>query len=231
MTGTGGELSGDKPRRSGSRERWYDKPGRHERDLHDFYIEPPWTVDLLLDAEVFPGPIYDPACGSGTIVKQCRARGMDAYGSDLVSRPFFPAGGVDYTLPGPFIGTARTVMSNPPYGVAELFVRRALEQAEDKVAMLMQAKFLFSERRHRLFAQHPPARVYVLSSRPSMPPGLAYLAGEVAAEGGKMDFVWLVWERGHRWPTECRWLVRATRPQRRKKKPAQSPAPVDGGLL
>jgi len=56
-------------------------------------------------------------------------------------------------------------------------------------------------------ADTPLARVYLLTPRPSMPPGQVIEAGE-KPEGGKQDFVWLVWRRGYVGPPELRWLHR-----------------------
>jgi len=53
----------------------------------------------------------------------------------------------------------------------------------------------------------PLARVYLLTPRPSMPPGQVILAGEKPG-GGTQDFVWLVFERDHVGPAHLRWLRR-----------------------
>ena len=179
-------------------------PRRITLETLDFFIEPDWTVDLLLDAEDFPATIWDPACGSGTIVKRCIARGLEAVGSDIAGRAF---GGVqDFLAPEyDFINVA-TIMCNPPYKIADQFITRALTVATNKVAMLVQAKFPYSQRRHALFSKCPPARLYFLSTRPSMPPGEKLLAGTVEAKGGKLDYLWMVWDSQHSGPTECRWL-------------------------
>jgi hypothetical protein len=55
-------------------------------------------------------------------------------------------------------------------------------------------------RRNNLYRIHPPRFVLALADRPSMPPG----GTDIKAEGGTMDYCWLVWERGYRGPTEWR---------------------------
>jgi hypothetical protein len=50
-------------------------------------------------------------------------------------------------------------------------------------------------------------RVYLLTPRPSMPPGQVILRGEEPG-GGKQDFVWLVFSQQHKGPPELRWLHR-----------------------
>jgi hypothetical protein len=198
VTGTGGEISGGGVR-------YYAEPRTHKRHTLDFYTEPRWTVDLLLAAEAIRGPVLDPACGAGTIVKACLAHGIVAAGSDIAERPFGECGidflGISAKPP------ATTIICNPPYALAEQFARRALEVATDKVALLLQSKFPYSQRRYDFFAEHPPARIYFLSTRPSMPPGDKLIAGTVEAKGGKLDYLWMVWDRRHpRTPTTVGWL-------------------------
>src|SRR5208282_5190194 len=60
-----------------------------QRDQHDWYIEPEWTSARLFKEVVFRGPVYDPACGSGRIVKAAREAGYQADGSDIVRRSEF----------------------------------------------------------------------------------------------------------------------------------------------
>lgn len=199
---TGGEISNTSTRR------YYSEPRTHARHVEDWYIEPAWTVELLLAAEPFTGGIWDPACGSGTIVATAIACGLTAVGTDLVDRGF--GSRHDFLLdlaPLPFGGVAN-IVCNPPYRIADKFIERALRVAERKVAMLVQSKFPYSQRRHALFTTHPPARLCFLSTRPSMPPGEKLLAGTLKPEGGKLDYLWMVWDRAHRGPTECRWLKR-----------------------
>lgn len=182
------------------------------RDALDWYIEPRWTVDLLLDEERFAGNIWDPACGSGVILKACAERyGIDRVtGSDIADRG---VGGVqDFLAADTAFVNVDNIITNPPYAHAEAFVRRALETARRKVAVLVQAKFTYSQARHALFTARPPARLYFLSSRPSMPPGELLLAGKIKPEGGKLDFLWIVWDAGrHDRVTEARWLMRGAR--------------------
>lgn len=199
MTGTEGEISGRK-------RRFFDLPRESQaRDAHDFYIEPRWCVDLLLDAVSFEGNVWDPACGCGTIPKACAARGLEAAGSDLVDRGYGER--LDFLAPMRTVFDVDNIVTNPPYGaVAEAFIRRAVTIATRKVAVLVQAKFPYSQTRYRLFMEHPPARLLFLSWRPSMPPGELLLAGKIKPEGGKMDFLWVVWDRAHVGPTTCGWL-------------------------
>ena len=204
-----------------------------ERDALDWYVEPPEVVDALLDAEDFSGHIvWDPSCGRGNILDRCALRGLETFGSDVADRG---ARGRhtwtrrDFLREPPALcpeyfpdGKPLAIVNNPPYGrlepnmprgdtYAERFVRRALDPAlgADKVAMIVNGKFLWSESRWRLFgADHPPTQILFCSDRPSMPPGheLPRLLAEGRAfKGGAIDYVWLLWVRGAA-PRPPRWL-------------------------
>lgn len=186
--------SGPKPRRA------------HPADPNDFFIEPAWCVEALLDAERFVGDILDPACGSGTIPRVARARGLHARGEDIVARD-----GVtivsDFLQPlAEVVVCVDNIICNPPYRLAEPFIRRALQITTRKVAMIVQEKFLYSGQRHALFTGTPLARLYFLSDRPSMPPGDKYLAGEIEAKGGSVNYCWLVMSHDHQGPPTAHWL-------------------------
>jgi hypothetical protein len=180
-----------------------------ERDDLDFYIENKWCSELLLKLPIFKGitVIYDPCQGSGNIVDSADELGFDAFGDDLspdrCSPDTGPADFFDMTaarFSGCFQKGATAIVSNPPYGraeTAERFIRHALTFRDcPLVAIFVEARFLFSDKRHGLFAhEHPPTCIAFLSSRPSCPPGDAYLRGEIKATGGTQQYVWLIYDR------------------------------------
>lgn len=162
----------------------------HERHATDWYVDPSWCTDLLLDRIPFSGPTHDPCCGSGTIPKAIAARHnivQDYSGSDLVYRGYGEGGRDFLSDPGPYTN----LIFNPPYKIAEQFILHAVGIAKGKVAALVNLKFLASQgRRQRLFKPHPPMAVLILSRRPSMPPG----GSGIEAKGGTADYCWLVWD-------------------------------------
>jgi hypothetical protein len=163
-------------------------------------------VDSLLDEESdWPEPILDPACGSGNVVRACQARGLKVIGTDIAARGFGRKER-DFLHDEPIIRPA-AIICNPPYKMAVRFIKRALEPGVSKFAMLVGDKFRYSQARwYELFRDHPPARVYVLTRRPSLPPGELYLAGKIDAKGGTKDYEWMVWDRAHTGPTITIWL-------------------------
>ena len=166
-----------------------------ERDPNDWYVEPFECSAALFAMERFEGAIWDPACGSGRIVQEARRAGLQAKGSDLIQRSEFCEVTSDFLA-----GTPRTksanIVSNPPFGIAEEFVHRALAlvRTNGKVAMLLPLVWMagFSTKRDWL-PSSPLRRVYPISPRPSMPPGAVIEAG-VRPGNGTKDFAWFVWQ-------------------------------------
>lgn len=174
-----------------------------QREANEHYVEPSWCSKRLFEEEQFEGGIYDPCCGFGTIVIEALKQGKHAYGSDLVAR------GWDSTrTPCDFLtvkdGRHDNIVCNPPFNIAGRFAERALNLTNNKVALVFPTA--------RLNAAHwlhitPLKRIWLMTPRPSMPPGHTILAGEKPG-GGKMDFCWLVFEHSFDGVPELRWLRR-----------------------
>ncbi|MBX9816221.1 MAG: hypothetical protein A4S12_06870 [Proteobacteria bacterium SG_bin5] len=185
-----------------------------DRHPWDWYVEEPWVTHRLIDHVPFAAEetILDPACGLCHIPTAFAARGFRAFGTDREQRTDSPLFFAEHDWLGDqalLIEHLRplSIVMNPPFsyqdgrlvrGLAEAFVRRALGIATHKVAALLPLKWLASQSRCALFTAHPPA-VYVLSERPSMPPGdqLAAL-GDRAYAHGKVDYAWFIWDK--LWP-------------------------------
>ncbi len=170
-----------------------------EREANEHYVEPEWCARRLFEEEKFIGAIHDPSCGFGTIPKAAIAHGLVATGSDLVDRGYGPV--VDFMQDE---ADRENIVCNPPFRVIEQFMIRALQKAQGKVAAIIPVA--------RLNAAHwlretPLKTVWLMTPRPSMPPGHVIAAGEKPG-GGKADFCWLVWERGHNGTAEIKWLRR-----------------------
>ncbi len=189
------------------------KPSYAPRDGLDWYVEPAWCTELLADQVSFKN-VWDPACGRGTIPTFLNEHGVCAFGSDIVdrtSRRF--EGPIDFLTDPPLLRSIWTdIVTNPPFSLAVAFIKRAFELKARKIAVLIRLDFLANQGRHKLFLKTPPAYVFVLSRRPSMPPGHLLAAGKVKQKGGQHDYCWVVWDQSPRtWlnvacPTEIRWL-------------------------
>jgi len=169
-----------------------------ERDPLDWFVEPSRCTAQLLAKERFVGPVFDPSCGQGNIVTALLAAGYEAWGNDIVRRvPLTTAwwrGERDFlTEPCEYAN----IVCNPPYfggKGTEAFIRRALEVTEGKVAVFVDRRFLTGQGRARgLYRDHPPARIWEITPRPSCPPGAYLEAGNIAG-GGTADYAFIIWD-------------------------------------
>ncbi len=71
-----------------------------------------------------------------------------------------------------------------------------------KVAIIQRLAFLEGQKRGGLFRSRPPARVWVFSSRQSMPPG----GQDIPAQNGSVAYCWLVWDPNWGGDTALGWL-------------------------
>lgn len=168
-----------------------------ERDEHDWYVEPNECSAALFLLEGFSGVVWDPACGLGRIVEEAHKANLEAFGSDIVSRAQLCSFEADFLNTLPDRAFSNIVM-NPPFGLAERFVKRAIEITPKggKVAALLPLVWVsgFSTKRDWLPAS-PLKTLFPISPRPSMPPGRVIQSG-IRPGNGTKDFAWLVWQVG-----------------------------------
>lgn len=172
----------------------------HERKPSDFYPTPP-AATVALVKELATGPrrvlrpaelIAEPACGEGDMVMTLAAMGYPCIATDLNDTGF---GGrhIDFLDPANDWrwDDVRVMMTNPPFAVADRFIRRAVPRFE-VVALLLKSNFWHSRNRlERLWDSFPPTRELKVTWR------LAFLE----AERGKsplMDCTWFIWVRGEK---------------------------------
>ena len=171
----------------------------YERVASDWYQEPRWAIDALLDVEQFAGRSWDPSCGGGNIPLAMLARGLDCWGSDISDRGFGTTGLSFFDARD----RADNIVTNPPYGVIEPYIRHALTLTTAKVAVLARLAFLEGMKRRKMFHETPLARVWVSSRRMSMPPG----GTAIEAKGGAIAYAWFVWDHSHVGAATVGWLA------------------------
>lgn len=178
-----------------------ERHGEYERPAGDWYVEPEWVVEELLQRvplqlSGLTRALHDPCCGGGTIPRVAIRMGIYATGADSVDR----AQGLYPTL-NFFYDTRQhpAIVTNPPFARAEAIIARGLKVVAPGgiVAVIANSKFLHSQARWGLFSRPEMERVLVFSRRPSMPPGeILAQHGEGIRGGGSIDFVWCVWRVG-----------------------------------
>lgn len=175
----------------------------------EWYVDSVDCAEALFRVETFIGPIVDPCCGQGNILLAARRIGLPITGRDVVQRRHGVRPGADEI--SDFFRDdrrAENVVCNPPYDRLDEFIDHALQIAERKVAVVVPLRCLGSQDRAKRLGSYSLAAVYVLSPRPSMPPGEALKAGIVKASGGTIDYAWIVFERNYLGEPRFGWAFR-----------------------
>lgn len=174
-----------------------DRNSGYDRDPDDWYVEDEPCVRSLFAAMPWfkANGAHDPCCGAGTIPRVAASLGFTITGADKIDR----ANGL-YAVQNFLWDHASypAIVTNPPFSYSVPIVRHALRLVDNGgyVAIIAQAKFLYSQARHPLFMMPECDRVLILSKRPSMPPGKQLEAEGESCRGGFADYAWVVWRVG-----------------------------------
>lgn len=195
-------------------------------DSLDYFPTPPWAVRALCEhldtwGSIGAASCWEPACGSGDMVRALKGYFGKVAGSDVhdyggpdqdeVADFLFPA--LPALADGWPAGAPDWIITNPPFRLAEAFALRALELAGEGVALLVRTSFLEGIGRHeRLFARFPPEWILQFTERVPMVKGRLDGSASTATA-----YCWIVWaqpcppgtSRAPRHPTHFpafRWL-------------------------
>lgn len=173
-----------------------------KRHAEDFYRTPPECTSALLAYESFSGPIWEPACGDGAISEVLKSAGHDVFSTDLIDRGY-GFGELDFLAQGQTV--APTIVTNPPFKLADAFVLHSLSLGVCKIAMLLRLTWLEGEaRRRKLFQHYPPSRVWIFSRRPTLWNGDD---PDARTTGGAIAYGWFIWDRDHVGPPTLGWIA------------------------
>ena len=180
------------------------------RDPHDHYPTPAGLIGACLEpfADRFARPfILDIGAGDGAWGRAARAIWPNAHITGAELRAVEPAPEYDHWHAGDFRALPESlfdlVIGNPPYMLAEACVRDGLSRiyGGGAVVMLLRLAFLEGQARGRgLWRDHRPARVRVLTRRPSFTgngktDATAYAVFEWAASPARQTQLdWLDWK-------------------------------------
>lgn len=143
-----------------------------EREKDEFYPTPPEPTRALLHAEIDRlrdfQTIWEPAAGDGAMVREMEKLGLDVFASDLVDRGCRATIASFYDFQSnPTLGDA--IVTNPPFaecgwgnGKAR-WLKHALDVLNvEYMALLMNWGWPGAGGLGPFYAQHPPARVYLM---------------------------------------------------------------------
>ena len=162
----------------------------YERVEHDLYETPAWCTEVLLRHVVFQRKILEPAAGRGAIAKVLSKNNYEPICQDLMVRDYVPCEKFNF-FKREYVPKSFDIITNPPYDVAEKFVRHALEITVmgQKVAMLLRNEWDCAYTRSDLFNHNCFRMKIVLTRRPR------WVADSTGAP--RHNYAWYIWD--HNW--------------------------------
>lgn len=174
-----------------------------DRAEQDYYATPPKAVEQLLEKELFTMNILEPACGEGHISKVLISNGYNVTSADIINRNFEWSSVEDFLLrTEPFNGS---IVTNPPFSMAMEFAEKSLSLIPEwhKVAMLLRIQFLEGVKRHKMFQENPPIKVYVFSRNIRCAKNWDF----DNATGNASTYCWFVWKKWYKGNPEIDWII------------------------
>ena len=186
-----------------------------KREAKDFYATAPILIDRSLpffdELGLSKGSrVWEPACGAGHLSKRLADRGFDVYSSDLIDR--------GYGFQEDFLSSkktyGRTIVTNPPFKLAEKFVRHANEIMENgsKALFFLKIQFLETEKRAEMFRECGLRYIGVMSNRiccamnGEFDKYFKYDDKVGCWKGNTQLFAWYVFEKGYVGDAVLRWI-------------------------
>ena len=166
----------------------------------DFYPTPPLAVRALIPLIAdFPDPVWEPAAGSGHIVRNLHLAGRNVLASDIVRRPGYQR---DKVTVQDFLTTRQmrgcSIITNPPFQQAAAFISHAHDLGCCHAAFLVKSTFWHAASRAELFRRWPPSDIYALLWRLDF----------TGAGRPHRDCIWCVWRSRGRGLTRYHLLPR-----------------------
>lgn len=161
----------------------------YERKERDCYETPAWVTEALVPH--IPERIrniWEPAAGSGKMVRALIGAGYNVVGTDIAYKD------QDFlTNSGPILSQA--IITNPPYVLATEFIKRAIgltTAGHGLVAMLLRTDFDHASTRRELFELQPFAKKVVLTKR------IRWIEGSTGQPS--FNHAWFIWDWKHNGP-------------------------------
>lgn len=164
------------------------------RTKNDFYPTPRIAIDTFLKKwqPSTNAKLFEPCGGNGALIDGLTDNGFNVVGScdidpqrkDILKQDFLKL----KSLPV----KADTIITNPPFNLAEEFVRKSFELGIETVAILIKATWFSAAKRIDLFENH----------RPSKKLDYTFRLDFMGKGSPVMECCWIVWEGQHSNVTE-----------------------------
>ncbi len=175
-------------------------------DSLDDFPTPPWATRALMTHVIGDcGPFakqscLEPACGAGHMARPLREYFGDVRASDI--HPYGYGEVADFLNASLEAASVDWAITNPPFRLAEAFVKRSLVIARRGVAILARTVFIESIGRYRkIFATDPPSRFAQFTERVPMLRGRLDRKASTAT-----GYAWLIWEKGRETKSQLMWI-------------------------
>lgn len=155
----------------------------YERKERDLYETPEW-VTLALIPHLYEAifHVWEPACGSGKMVRALKSVGYEVLATDI-------DGGSDFLKFGCDVQETDAVITNPPYALATEFIEHALTFGVGTIAMLLRTDFDHAKSRQHLFQDQRFSKKVVLTKR------IKWF--EDSKGQPSFNHAWFIWENSH----------------------------------
>lgn len=184
-----------------------------EREENDYYATNPHALEVFLDKldsdniELNKN-IWEPACGEGHLSKLLEDKGYNVKSTDLINRGY-GKGGINFIEQGKsLLGEKEEwggdILTNPPFKLAEDFVRVGMDilSPGNKLLLFLKIQFLESQKRKKLFKNYPLKYVYCYSERQQCAKNADFEKYTATTQ----FYAWYIWERGFDGETILRWI-------------------------
>ena len=170
------------------------------RPENDFYPTPENMTQSLLDNHRFENNVWECACGDGAMSKVLLRNGYNVYSSDKYDYGFGETG-IDFLAKEKLPPEIKTIITNPPFKLAEDFVEKAFKMRVQQLALLCKLSFLEGQKRKIMYEKYRLARVLVFSKRQTMTRN-----GEIYRNGGMIAFAWFIWDYSYLGRPTISWI-------------------------
>lgn len=178
---------------------------KRDGNVVDDFPTPPWATralirELSIGLDLSRLDCWEPACGRGHMA--CTL--MESFRGVTASDAYTYGYGECLNFFAPTAIPCDWIITNPPFILAERFIKKSLSVAEKGVAMLLRSQFFEGVGRYdRLFSVNPPTFIYQFVERVPM------FKGRISSKGSTAtSYAWFVWINAQaRYETCFRWIA------------------------
>lgn len=152
------------------------------RRQSDFYPTPPDVTVAIMRFLNLPRTtsVWEPATGEGDMAGVLQTYFETVYTTDILDGTDFLKSSID---------AADWIITNPPFSLAEAFIRRAAELGKP-FSFLLKSQYWHAAKRVALFEEIPPSYILPLTWRPDF---FFKERGDGDSGSPLMDVMWCVW--------------------------------------